>query len=96
MAHERFDRQLGIWLPIEEWYARRAVDPTDRSPLPCPNVMGDIAEYKSPLGTGVIGSRSHRREDLKRGNCREVDPSEYQHPPVKPRAKWLNAQAGAH
>lgn len=39
-------------------------------------VMRDIPEYRSPLGTGLITSRSHRREDLKRGGCREVDPSE--------------------
>ena len=42
-----------------------------------PSIMRDIPEYKSPLGTGVISSRSARREDLKRGNAREVDPSEY-------------------
>ncbi len=42
-----------------------------------PAVMRDIPEYKSPLGTGLITSRSHRREDLKRGECREVDPSEF-------------------
>lgn len=42
-----------------------------------PMIMRDIPEYKSPLGTGLITSRSHRREDLKRNNCREVDPSEY-------------------
>lgn len=40
-------------------------------------VMRDIPEYRSPLGTGLITSRSHRREDLKRGDCREVDPSEF-------------------
>lgn len=40
-------------------------------------VMPDIPDYVSPLGTGVITSRSKRREDLKRGGCREVDPSEH-------------------
>lgn len=40
-------------------------------------IMRDIPHYKSPLGTGLITSRSHRREDLKRGGCREVDPSEW-------------------
>lgn len=47
-------------------------------------VMRDIPEYRSPLGTGLITSRSHRREDLKRGDCREVDPSEWKSPPPKP------------
>lgn len=42
-----------------------------------PMVLRDIPEYKSPLGTGLITSRSHRREDLKRGNAREVDPGEF-------------------
>lgn len=45
--------------------------------VPGPYVMGDIQPYKSPLGTGEITSRSQRREDLKRGGCREVDPSEF-------------------
>lgn len=41
-----------------------------------PYIMGDLPAYKSPLGTGVIEGRAARREDLKRGGCREVDPSE--------------------
>ncbi len=40
-------------------------------------VISDIEPYKSPLGTGVVGSRMARREELKRHNCREVDPSEF-------------------
>jgi hypothetical protein len=39
-------------------------------------IMRDTPEYLSPLGTGLISGRVARREDLKRGNCREVDPSE--------------------
>lgn len=49
-----------------------------------PLIMRDIPEYKSPMGTGLITSRSQRREDLKRANAREVDPSEF-----KPR--YINA-----
>jgi hypothetical protein len=52
------------------------VEAPRRAPV-FPQVMRDIPEYKSPLGTGLIGSRSARREDLKRGNAREVDPGEY-------------------
>ncbi len=55
----------------------------ERSSLASPQVMRDIPEYRSPLGTGLITSRSHRREDLKRGGCREVDPSERPAP-----SKW--------
>lgn len=47
-----------------------------RSNLACPQVMSDAAAYLSPLGTGEIDGRYARREDMKRGNCREVDPSE--------------------
>lgn len=49
--------------------------PAERAPGPY--IMSDIEPYRSPLGTGEVSSRSHRREDLKRGNCREVDPSEF-------------------
>lgn len=95
MPHERFDRELGIWLPIEEWHGRRQRD-EPRSEFPAPQLAPVFQDYRSPLGTGPITSRNQRRDDLKRGNCREVDPSEYKHPPVKPRAKWLNAQSGAN
>lgn len=39
-----------------------------------PQVMRDIDEYLSPCGTGLITSRSSRREDLKRNNCVEAPP----------------------
>ena len=42
-------------------------------------VIPDTPGYRSPLGTGWIEGRRARREDLKRGNCREVDPGEW-HP----------------
>lgn len=42
-----------------------------------PYVWSDLPAYKSPLGTGVVDGRKARREDLKRGGCREVDPSEF-------------------
>jgi hypothetical protein len=49
------------------------------------SVWSDLAAYKSPLGTGVIEGRYARREDLKRGNCREVDPSEFKPGYTNPR-----------
>ena len=57
------------FVPVEDFA------PVERTPGPY--VMSDIEPYRSPLGTGEITSRSHRREDLKRGGCREVDPSEF-------------------
>lgn len=41
-----------------------------------PYIMPDLPAYRSPLGTGVIEGRRQRREDLARGECREIDPSE--------------------
>lgn len=39
-----------------------------------PMVMRDTPEYRSPIDGRLITSRSHRREDLRRNNCVEVDP----------------------
>lgn len=41
-----------------------------------PMVVSDVT-YKSPLSGREITSRSERREEMKRHNVREVDPSEY-------------------
>ena len=80
MAKSTFDHVTKSWVPSDEYAAikaaRDATGPAP-SPLACPQVMGDIPEYMSPTGSGVIGSRSARREDLKRHGCREVDPGEY-------------------
>lgn len=40
-----------------------------------PSVVSDIPEYRSPIDGRVIGSRSERRDDLKRNNCVEYEPS---------------------
>lgn len=40
-----------------------------------PMVVRDIPEYRSPIDGRIIGSRSERREDLKRNNCVEYEPS---------------------
>lgn len=42
-----------------------------------PYVVSDLPAYKSPLGTGVVEGRTARREEMKRHNCREVDPTEF-------------------
>lgn len=73
-----------------EWPEACLPAETKRSDLPAPLLAPSFVEYRSPLGTGLIASRYDRREDLKRGGCREVDPSEFKPlGPVKPRAKWL-------
>lgn len=40
-----------------------------------PTVISDIPEYRSPIDGKPITSRSSRREDLKRNNCVEYEPS---------------------
>ena len=59
----------GAWVPRDQ--VKRATR------VAGPMVRSDLPAYKSPLGTGWIDGRAARREDLKRGDCREVDPSEW-------------------
>lgn len=55
-----------------------------RQPSVFPQIMRDIPDYMSPMGTGLIAGRTQRREDMKVNNVREVDPSEKPKPPVVP------------
>lgn len=48
-----------------------------RQPSNFPTVIRDTAPYVSPVTRKIIEGKAARREDLKRSNCREVDPSEY-------------------
>ncbi len=61
------------------------MDAPDR--LGCPQVVSDIAPYRSIVSNQVVDGRAARREDLKRTGCREVDPSEAP-PPVCRTKKW--------
>ena len=61
--------------------ASRFVDRKTREPMQVntraicmPMVMRDIPEYRSPIDGSLITSRSHRREDLARNGCIELDP----------------------
>lgn len=58
-----------------EWVDVRDLGP--RQPSRTPYVWSDLPAYKSPLGTGVVEGRTARREEMKRHNCREVDPTEF-------------------
>lgn len=57
-------------------------DPHTNEPMPIPEregvcspiVQSDIPDYRSPIDGKLIGSRSARRDDLKRNDCVEVDP----------------------
>lgn len=46
----------------------------DENAICKPYVCSDIEEYRSPVTGLPITSRSHRREDLKRHDCYEMDP----------------------
>lgn len=58
------------------------VHPSTGEPMPmperegvcCPAVYGDIPEYLSPLGTGMITSRSQRRYEMEKHDCVEAPP----------------------
>ena len=58
-----------------EWVDVRGFGPPQLARTPY--IWSDLPAYKSPLGTGVVDGRTARREELKRHNCREVEPSEF-------------------
>lgn len=70
----RFVRQNGQWVDSSSG-APMLTDDMRRRPIACPTVISDIPEYRSPVDGRVIGSRSERRDDLKRNNCVEYEPS---------------------
>lgn len=50
-------------------------DAERNGPVSCPTVISDIPDYRSPIDGRLITSRSERRDDLKRNNCVEFEPS---------------------
>jgi hypothetical protein len=46
-----------------------------KKPIAAPMIISDIPEYRSPIDGRMITSRSERRDDLKRNNCVEYEPS---------------------
>lgn len=69
MTKHYWDKEAREWVE----YDHRA----PRAPSLTPFIASDIPAYKSPLGSGWIDGRRARREDMKRHNVREVDPSEF-------------------
>jgi len=66
-----------IWKPGEGFRHHSTGEPMDipeRDGVCAPMVQSDIPEYMSPVGSGLITSRSARREDLKRHDCVEAPP----------------------
>lgn len=52
----------------------------------------DLPPYLSPLGTGEVTSRTQRAEELKRADCREVDPSERSSLGPYQNQRWMQAK----
>lgn len=62
-----------IWVSGEGWVDRSEfVRPEPVAPA----VWGDLPEYISPLTFRPVDGRRARREEMRRFNVREVDPSE--------------------
>lgn len=65
------------WRDGTGWVDKRSGEPMDKpyaGQISAPMVMRDIPEYLSPIDGKPITSRSHRREDLIKNGCIEVDP----------------------
>lgn len=67
--------------------------PGHRKRAPGPYIMPDLPAYRSPLGTGEVDGRYARREDMKRGRCREVDPGEVLAEPTKTKEQAAKEKA---
>jgi hypothetical protein len=77
VADVRFMGSIYVWRDggfYEKFTGERMVVPS-RDEISVPAVLSDIPEYTSPIDGRLITSRSHRREDLKRNNCVEWEPS---------------------
>ena len=62
-----------IWVSGEGWIPREQF----KRPEPvAPYVWSDLPEYISPMSLRPVDGRRARREEMKKYNVREVDPSE--------------------
>jgi len=67
----RFNSATGKWEPYEKPPVRMGL-----------TVISDLPDYISPLSEPgkapqIVSGRAQRREELRRNNLREVDPSEW-------------------
>ena len=61
-------------MPVIMRISHAAPKGRERSDLPAPMVMREIAEYKSPIDNRLITSRSERNEDCKRNDAIPWEP----------------------
>lgn len=85
MSHERYDREAGEWVPIAEWYARRAgrEAPESRSDLKAPMIISDNMDALRHPATGLYtDSKSSFRKMTQASGCVEVGDQ-----PITPRER---------
>ncbi len=70
----RYVNRDGRWVSASTGEAL-LTDEQRQAPLAIPMIISDIPEYASPIDGRMITSRSERRDDLKRNNCVEYEPS---------------------
>lgn len=67
-----------VWSRSRQQFIGRDGQPMQAPDRICaPLIQSDIKPYMSPLGTGEVSGRMQQREELKRTNCRIVDPTEF-------------------
>jgi hypothetical protein len=70
----RFVRRNGLFVNAQTGEPL-LTDEQRNAPLALPMIISDIPAYASPIDGRMITSRSERRDDLKRNNCVEFEPS---------------------
>lgn len=74
MTVERYVKRDGRWVNRSTGEPM-LTDEQRRGPIAVPTIISDIPEYASPIDGRMITTRSERRDDLKRNNCYEYEPS---------------------
>lgn len=73
---ERYCKVCDGWHDLDKPWPDNCLPPREltRADMASPMVMRDIPDYRSPVDGALIGSRSTRREDLKKHGCVEWEP----------------------
>ena len=79
MTTKRYCKSGDYWYDLDSGVieGQNRVHSESKRRVATTNYIPDVTPYLSPLGTGLVTSRSQRREEFKRHNCRETDPSEW-------------------
>ncbi len=63
----------GVWIDKASGLPVPPLD--DETKIFAPMIVRDIPAYRSPIDGRIINTRSERRDDLRRHNCVEYEPS---------------------